>query len=149
MNDTTPPPLVPPDPAASTATSTGLERNIAAGLACLFTIVGGAIFLILERKDQFVRFWAMQAALLGGSVIVFQILLHIVGFVFGFVPLVGKLMLVVLWIGNLVVGIGWFVIYVTTVLKAFSGTAWDIPLLGGIARQLLAKLDRTETPPAA
>ena len=53
----TPPPLGETDVTAR-PTSTGLPSNVAAALAC-FPLIGGIIFYILEKRDGFVRFYAM------------------------------------------------------------------------------------------
>lgn len=141
-----PPPGAPDSPSAETS-STGLERNVAAGLACLFTVVSGAVFLVIERKDAFVRFWAMQAVLLGGLALGFQVIIKIVGALFGFIPVIGNLMAVVFWLGNLVFGVAWFVAYLISVVKAFCGEEWEMPILGPIARRQLARLS-PPVPPA-
>ena len=69
-----PDPVDPIDPVAPTTqpagdagatarpTSTGLPSNVAAALAC-FPLVGGIIFYILEKRDGFVRFYAMDKAM--------------------------------------------------------------------------------------
>ncbi len=43
----------------------GLEPKIAATICCVFPIVGSLVFLVLEKQNKFVRFWAMQSLLLG------------------------------------------------------------------------------------
>src|SRR5438045_2308266 len=58
--DPTPPP--PPSSApipSGNPTATGLPANVAAALACI-PLIGGVIFYILEKRDEFVRFYAMQ-----------------------------------------------------------------------------------------
>src|SRR5215210_4118924 len=55
--DPTPPPPSPSPMPSDTPTSTGLPSNVAAALACI-PLVGGLIFYILEKRDQFVRFYA-------------------------------------------------------------------------------------------
>ena len=52
--------------AAPAPEGTGLQPNLAACLACLFSILGGIAFLVLEKKNAYVRFYAMQSAILGG-----------------------------------------------------------------------------------
>jgi len=135
-------PSTAPDPAAAqpTAASTGLAPNIAAGLACIFSIVGGIVFLILEKKDQFVRFYAMQALILGGASIAFSIALQIVSFILIHIPFVGRLIAILLGLLGMVVGLAFFAVWIVTILKAFSGKEWEIPYIGKIAREQLAKI---------
>lgn len=131
-SDPAPPPAVPANTGAKTS-STGLPTNVAAALACI-PLVGGIIFYVLEKHDQFVRFYAMQSIIFGAAWIVFDIVARIVHSVFAAVPGIGGL-LVVLW-GLIwaVVTIGFLVIFIIAVIKAFSGTRWDIPYIGPIAR---------------
>ena len=129
-----------PTPSASVPTgggaksgSTGLPSNVAAALACI-PLIGGIIFYVLEKHDQFVRFYAMQSIIFGGAWIVFDIVARIVHAVFYAVPGIGGL-LVLLWgLVWAIVTIGFLVIFIITVIKAFSGARWDIPYIGPIAR---------------
>ena len=66
-----PPPSSPPAPSGS-PTTTGLPSNVAAALACI-PLIGGLIFYILEKHDQFVRFYAMQSIIFGGAWFLFNI----------------------------------------------------------------------------
>ena len=135
-----------PEPTPPAPPTTGLAPNVAAGIAALFPLVGGVVFFVLEKKDKFVRFWAMQSILLGGVAFAVSIALRVAEFVFGYIPVVGKLMLLLLWVANLVFGIAWFIVYVIGIVKAFTGKEWEIPVLGKLARQQLERLDG---PPAA
>ena len=146
MPDDPLPPVGTPDQNPPAAETTGLAPNIAAGIACLFTIVGGIVCLVLEKKDKFVRFWAMQSLFLGGLALAVSIVTKVATLVFHFIPWVGTLLIVVIGLANLVFGIGWFVLYVITLVKAFSGQEWEIPYLGKLARKQLAQ---TDGPPVA
>jgi len=52
--------------ATARPTSTGLPSNVAAALAC-FPLIGGIIFYVLEKRDGFVRFYAMQSIIFGAA----------------------------------------------------------------------------------
>jgi uncharacterized membrane protein len=147
MPDDPLPPVGTPDQNPPAAETTGLAPNIAAGIACLFTIVGGIVFLVLEKKDKFVRFWAMQSLFLGGLALAVSIVTKVATLVFHFIPWVGTLLIVVIGLANLVFGIGWFVLYVISAVKAFSGQEWEIPYLGKLARKQLAQTDGPTMPP--
>ena len=117
----------------ATSSSTGLPSNVAAALACI-PLIGGIIFYVLEKRDSFVRFYAMQSIIFGGAWIMFSIIHTIVHAVFAAVPGIGGL-LVVLWgLVWAVVTIGLLIVFIITVIKAFSGVRWDIPYIGPIAR---------------
>ncbi len=62
-------------------------------------------------------------------------------------PFVGGLMTVLLGLLYWVFRIGWLVVYIISIVKAFSKQEWEIPILGKIAREQLAKMDRQQ--PAA
>jgi uncharacterized membrane protein len=141
MSDTPTSPAGIPDPNAPSPAATGLAPNIAAGLACLFTIVGGIIFLVLEKKDKFVRFWAMQAAFLGGLAVAVSVALGMAHLVFDMIPVIGGLLMGILTLTNIVFRIAWFVVYVICVMKAFSNQEWEIPWLGKLARKQLEQMD--------
>src|SRR6184192_1985499 len=89
-----PPPPLPSDIDAKSGT-TGLPSNVAAALACI-PLVGGLIFYILEKRDSFVRFYAMQSILFGGAWVVFNVISRIVFDIFGSIPALGPV-LVFLW----------------------------------------------------
>ena len=149
MSDIPSPPSGLPASNSPQPETTGLAPNIAAGLAAVFPLVGGIIFFLLEKKDKFVRFWAMQSMFLGGLALAVSIAMQIAGFVFGFIPVVGKLMGILLGFAHLIFSLAWFVVYVIGIVKAFTGKEWEIPWLGKLARQQLARIDGASPPPAA
>jgi uncharacterized membrane protein len=67
---------------------TGLEPNIAGLLCYVLGWVSGLVFLLLEPKDKFVRFHAIQSIIVFGAInlayfIVFQIpYIWVIGWVF-------------------------------------------------------------------
>lgn len=153
MSDPTVPSSSSPEPApgsASPATSApaapgvgGLAPNIAAMLACIFPVVGGIVFLVLEKTNQFVRFYAMQSLVFAVAGIAFSIALQIVVRILVHIPLIGWLIAVLLGILGAVVGLGMLAVWVVTIIKAYSNKEWEIPYLGKIAREQLAKMTPT------
>src|SRR6266702_5176452 len=88
VDPTQPPPPSSPEPEIkTTSTSTGLPSNVAAAIACI-PLIGGIIFYILEKRDSFVRFYAMQSIILGGAWLLFYIAASIVGLIFRWIPVV-------------------------------------------------------------
>lgn len=124
----------------------GLKPPVAAGIAVVFTIISGIIFLVLEKRNKFVRFWAMQAVLLGAVAFGLAIVFMVAHLVLGHLPLIGGLMGVLLGLLHWVCQIGWLVLYILCIIKAFTGKEWEIPWLGKIARVQLARMDRTDVP---
>ena len=120
----------------SQATSTGLAPNLAAGLSAIFTIIGGIVFFILEKRNSFVRFWAMQSIFFGAAWFIFGIVSAVISSVL--VHILG--ILAVLWgLVALLINLGFVIVWIITIVQAFSGKAWEIPVLGRMARQQLAK----------
>jgi uncharacterized membrane protein len=127
--EATPPPVNNP-----TTQSTGLPSNIAAALACI-PLVGGLIFWFLEKHDNFVRFYAMQSIIFGAAWVVFNVISQVVFGIFGSIPALGAV-LVFLWaIIQAIVHLAFLVIMVIAMIKAFSGSRWDIPYIGPTARK--------------
>jgi len=73
------------------STSTGLPSNVAAAIACI-PLIGGIIFYILEKRDSFVRFYAMQSIIFGCAWFLFNIVSAIVHAVFGAIPGIGGIL---------------------------------------------------------
>ncbi|MDP9291662.1 MAG: hypothetical protein M3O82_04780 [Verrucomicrobiota bacterium] len=133
------PPLPPDGMPAGAVTTTGLPPNVAAGLAVVFSFISGIIFLILEKRSQFVRFWAMQSVVVGGALFIFNIATWILGTVLGHIPILGWLAAIFLGLVSMVVGLVALVLYVVMLIKAFSGQEWSVPVFGKIAREQLGK----------
>jgi uncharacterized membrane protein len=131
---------VPPPPVSASipgpeinASSTGLPSNIAAALACI-PLVGGIIFYILEKRDEFVRYYAIQSIVFGGAWFLINIVYGIVHVIFSSVPVIG-VFLVLLWsIVNMLVQLA-FVVWIVATVKAFTNVRWEIPYLGPLARK--------------
>jgi uncharacterized membrane protein len=135
--DPSQPPPSPPSPGpetSATSTSTGLPSNVAAAIACI-PLIGGIIFYILEKRDNFVRFYAMQSIILGGAWILFAIVYSVAHAILSPIPAIGLLFSIVLWIIWALVGLAFLVVFIVTVVKAFNGVRWDIPYIGPMARK--------------
>ena len=123
----------PPFPDAPT--TTGLTPNVAAGIAVLFTFVSGIIFLVIEKRSLYVRFWAMQATIYGLIWVVARLALGILAVLFSFSVTLLALLYHVWQLCNLVFFIG----LVIMLYYAFTGKEWELPFVGKVARQQLAK----------
>src|SRR5215210_5898647 len=127
-------PPVSPAPASSPAAgTTGLPSNVAAALACI-PLVGGIIFYVLEKRDSFVRFYAMQSIIFGGAWLIFSIVWNILYAILAHIPVLGVIFALLLWIICIVWSIGAVIVWVIAMIKAFSGVRWEIPFIGPIAR---------------
>ncbi len=128
----TPPPPS-PGPEAS-PTSTGLPSNVAAAIACI-PLIGGIIFYILEKRDSFVRFYAMQSIIFGCAWFLFNIVSAVVRAVFWAIPGIGGILVFFWAIIAALVHLLFLVIMIVTIVKAFTGVRWEIPYIGPVARK--------------
>ena len=126
----TPTPVTGPSTQANT---TGLPSNVAAALACI-PLVGGIIFYVLEKTDTFVRFYAMQSIIFGGAWVVFWIVFSIAHAILTPIPAIGGIFALLLWIIWAVASLAFLIIFVITLIKAFTGVRWEIPYIGPMAR---------------
>src|SRR5438552_19205876 len=111
----------PPPPVSDSPKSTGLPSNIAAALACI-PLVGGIVFFILEKRDPFVRFYAMQSIFYGGAWLIFNFAAEILQRIFNSVALVAGI-LTFFW-GNVfwpLINIAFLVIWIVAMVRAFTG----------------------------
>jgi len=128
------PPPPPEAPPSADPSSLDLPPNIAAAIACI-PLVGGIIFYLLEKRNSFVRFYAMQSIIFGGAWFLFNIASAVVHAVVGAIPGVGPI-LVFLWaVIAAPVHLAFLVVFIVAVVKAFSGVRWDIPYVGPMARK--------------
>jgi len=71
-----------PPPSPDDSSSTGLAPNLGAGLACIFPLIAGIIFLVIEKKNEFIRYWAAQALVFGGVFFLGGIAVRIISVIF-------------------------------------------------------------------
>ncbi len=135
VDPTQPPPPSSPEPELkTTSTSTGLPSNVAAAIACI-PLIGGIIFYILEKRDSFVRFYAMQSIIFGCAWFLFNIVSAVVHAVFGAIPGIGGILVFFWAIIAALVHLAFLVVMIIAIVKAFTGVRWDIPYVGPIARR--------------
>lgn len=103
---------------------TGLAKNVAGALSYVLGPVTGVIFLILE-KDPFVKFHAVQSIVVFLGLFILQSVMGMTIILLALVPLVG---------------IAGFILWLLLIYKAWKGEEWEVPFLGKIVRQLVAKV---------
>ena len=101
-------------------TSIGLDENLAGALAYALGWITGVALLIVERENQFVRFHALQSAIVFGT-------LSAVWFFGVSIPLLG-------WIVSFVIippvsAVLWLLM----LFKAYRGERFKLPIAGKIA----------------
>lgn len=140
--ETTPPNTpatpTPPQPAPANSgelTSTGLAPNVAAGLCAVFPLVAGIVFMILEKKDALVKFWALQSVFFGVFSLVASIAVTVISFILGFIPFLGWLIASLLW---LVLSLGLMALWIYSIVMAFQGRKWKMPIMGDMVEKQLS-----------
>jgi uncharacterized membrane protein len=122
---------------AAAPSSTGLNPSVAAALAYLAGPFSGAIILLAERTNAFVRFHAWQSIIgLGGLGAAIVALLF-----FAFVALLVFSPTLFTWLYRLagVATVAWIVAWAFCLVKAFSGSAWKLPYAGEAAMKKVAR----------
>ena len=139
MPDPVDPTSTPPAPSSViepevNASSTGLPSNVAAAIACI-PLVGGIVFYILEKRDEFVRFYAMQSIVFGAAWLFFNIVSAVILLIFGGVPAIGVLLILLWRMIAFLVHLAFLIVWIIATVKAFTGVRWDIPYVGPMARK--------------
>jgi uncharacterized membrane protein len=106
----------------------GLSDNAAGGLAYV-TIIPAIIFLLVSpyNKSPNVRFHSWQSIFLAIAWVAADIVLMILGRL----PFIGLINLL-LWP---LVALGFFILWVIVLIKAFNGQKFKIPLIGDLAEK--------------
>ncbi|RMF05230.1 DUF4870 domain-containing protein [Candidatus Woesearchaeota archaeon] len=106
-------------------TDLGLEENIEALLAYVLGFITGIVFLLIEKKNQFVRFHAMQSTILFLG-------LWVISFVLAYIPILG-------WIADFLLQILGLILWILLMVKAYQGEKYKVPFVGDIAEKQLSK----------
>lgn len=111
--------------------STGLESNIGGLLSYVLGWITGLIFFLVEVKDEFVRFHAMQSIIVFGAITVVGIVLSVLQLI----PGIGILFTVL----SALVGLFAFVLWIVLMVKAYQGERYKLPWAGELAERYSAK----------
>jgi uncharacterized membrane protein len=99
--------------------TTGMQPNVAALLSYLFGFITGIIFYVIEKENKFVRFHAMQSIITFGG-------LFAISIICSFIPVVGWILLPVIWVTQLV-------LWIILMIKAYQGESFKVPFAGDMA----------------
>jgi uncharacterized membrane protein len=105
-----------------------------AGMLAYITIIPAIIFLVMEpyNKRPFVRFHSFQNIFFAVALIVCWIAFTILAMVLAFIPILGHLILALLWFA---LAVGSFVAWIVMLLKANGGQMWKLPFIGDLAEK--------------
>src|ERR1700694_2667377 len=116
-DDQSPPPAPSPAPAPSSdPSSMDLPPNVAAAIACI-PLIGGIIFYILEKRNGFVRFYAMQSIIFGGAWFLFNIISMVIHVIFASVPALGVFLSLLWGLIAMLVHLAFLIIWIVATVK--------------------------------
>jgi uncharacterized membrane protein len=102
-------------------TATGLDENVAGLLCYVLGWISGLVFFLIEKKNKFVRFHALQ------SIIVFGVL-TVASIVFGWIPFIG-------WVIGWIIWVLAIVLWILLMIKAYQGEKFKLPWAGNLAEK--------------
>jgi uncharacterized membrane protein len=125
----TPPP--PPVPMPQVLTD-----NVAAALCYLLGLLTGILFLVLApySQNRAIRFHALQSIFLNIAWIAVFIALSIISVALLPIPFVGAILSMILHLG---VGLGFFILWLMLMYKAYNNERWVLPVVGPLAEKQL------------
>lgn len=101
------------------------EGKIFAFLGVFLTIIGFIIVLLAKKENKYAMYYAKQGLVL----FIAWVIVAIVGMILAFIPILGWLVWVVLYLGMLILWIiGW--------INALSGVEKPIPIIGKYAEKI-------------
>jgi uncharacterized membrane protein len=136
---TTPPPGATPQgtytpPPDASVQSAGMTDNMAAALCYLVGLITGVLFLVLEpyNKNKTIRFHAFQSIFLNVAWIAAWIVVSIlsVGLL-----VMGSMGLMLISLLHLVLGLGFLVLWVFLMYKAYNNEKFVLPIIGPLAEK--------------
>ena len=102
-------------------TDVGLEENVAGLLCYVLGWVSGVVFLIIEPKNKFVRYHAIQSIIVFGAISIAMAILSPI-------PIVGGIFLWILWVI-------WIILWIILMVKAYQGKKYKLAVSGNLAEK--------------
>ena len=111
-----------------------MADNMAAALCYLLGILTGILFLVLEpyNRNRLIRFHAFQSIFFGIAVIGCWIVATILSITLGAIPVIGWIFSILL---HLCLGLGFFVLWLMLMYKAYNNEKWVLPVVGPLAEK--------------
>jgi uncharacterized membrane protein len=104
---------------------TGWDSNFAAALSYVLGLVSALVFLAIEKKDEYVRFHAMQSAFTFAAVLIARVLISAL-------PVAAGIL-------NVSFAVGVAALWVVLIVEALRGRRYKLPYIGDLAEQQLAR----------
>jgi len=107
---------------AESVSTLDLEPNVAGLLCYVLGWISGIVFAVLEQKNKFVRFHAIQSIIVFGA-------LNLASVILGPIPFIG-------WFFSVIIGIFGFILWIVLMVKAYHNQLYKVPLAGDWAEKL-------------
>jgi uncharacterized membrane protein len=124
----------------SFGSDTGLPSNVGAGLCAIFTLLGGIIFYFIEKKDRFVRHWAVETIFFGATWFLAQLAVSVVGAILSHTPGIGLIFAILFGLLHFVVWFGGMILWIIGIIKAFQGQTWVYPIISAQGHKLFPNI---------
>ena len=98
-----------------------MDENVAGLLCYVLGWISGLVFFLIEKKNKFVRFHALQ------SIIVFGVL-TLASIVLGWIPFIG-------WVISSLISVLAIVLWILLMVKAYQGEKYKLPWAGNLAEK--------------
>ena len=118
-------------PARATGRVGLLPENIAGALAYV-TLVPAIVFLFTKPygRNVFVRFHSIQCLILWAATLLTATLLRLAGFLLMAIPIVGPLLLVLVWVIGILAALS---LWAVLIVKGLQGEMFKLPWVGDFA----------------
>jgi uncharacterized membrane protein len=121
-----PPYSTAPDPFNLGPTQMGMPAHVAGLLCYVLGWVSALIFLLIEPRNKFVRFHALQALILSAGINVVAIVVSVMPIIRGTIPPL--------------LGLLWFVCLIVGVVNAVQGRWFKFPVVGDYAARTVQQI---------
>jgi len=102
-------------------TSMELDENVAGLLCYVLVWISGLVFFLMEKKNKFVRFHALQSIIVFGA-------LTLASIIIGWIPVIG-------WVINSLIWVLAIVLWILLMIKAYQGEKFKLPWAGELAEK--------------
>jgi uncharacterized membrane protein len=110
-----------------------LDENLAAALSYVLGPISGIFVLVMEQKNKFVRFHAMQSTLWFLMLMILGWILHFAGALFAWIPVIGWLFGNAIGLVISILGLISFISIIYLFIRAYGNATPKIPIIGEIA----------------
>jgi uncharacterized membrane protein len=122
-------------------TSTGVDARLSSLLCYLAWWVSGIVFLVIEQRNQVVRFHAAQSIVVFGGVSVVVFLMAMASVLMLFVSPGAFQAAYTL---SFLLSFAAIALWLLVMLKIFNGESWRVPFAADVAERLASRTARTE-----